>query len=65
MRKPILNSEQRELIRHKTHSGAILEFGLALDKLRREIYRSSVFGWFYVQYFDLIFKIELTYKKSF
>lgn len=52
MKKPIFNLEERFDMKHNTYLGAKLMFRLALLKLRREIYKSSVLGWLHMKYFD-------------
>lgn len=64
MKKPLLNLEQREAIRLDTYYGANLNFSLAVIRFRRELYRSSHFGWFLMKFFDYTAKIEVRYKTN-
>ena len=64
MKKPYLDLEQREAIRNDSYYGAKSTLSLAIQKVRRDIFKSSFLGWFFMKYFDYLFKTEVKLKKK-
>ncbi len=50
MKTPLVDQEGRQSIRDKTLLGANIEFGLAFQRLRRDIYRSR--GYFAMKWLE-------------
>ncbi len=62
MKKPILNQEEREHIKHDTHRGSYLRIFIESKKLQREMYRD--YGCIGVWILKMLTSTPLKYKED-